>query len=127
MGYGGLTFQLVFVFVATWFLLHRYGNWRKQHVFVTISTFIGWYFSFLIVLLLPLDIAIVRFDNSKQKLYINLQTFYKKCRLEEERMNTTLFCEEPQGHVLDSTLQGFWRILYWTAQLLTWFANEKFY
>lgn len=69
MGYGGLTFQLIFVFVGTLFLLHRYGNWRKQHVFVTISTFIGWYFSFLIVLLLPLDIAIV---CSSDNIIINI-------------------------------------------------------
>jgi len=105
MGYGSLGFQLVSVFFATLFLLHRYGNWRKQHVFVTVSTFVGWYFSFLIVLLLPLDIAI---------------TFYRKCKLEEQKMNMSLSCEEPQGHVPDGTLLGFWRILYWTVQILTW-------
>lgn len=78
MGYGSLGFQLVSVFFATLFLLHRYGNWRKQHVFVTVSTFVGWYFSFLIVLLLPLDIAIVSFVESIKAIYEKWDFIYIK-------------------------------------------------
>uniref|UniRef100_A0A915E416 Gustatory receptor n=1 Tax=Ditylenchus dipsaci TaxID=166011 RepID=A0A915E416_9BILA len=74
-------------------------------------------FSFLIILVLPLDVSI---------------TFYKKCLLDESILNNvtisnaantqniSLECEEPKGHVPDDTLLGLWRLVYWTSQLLTW-------
>ncbi|KAK3090610.1 hypothetical protein FSP39_013128 [Pinctada imbricata] len=46
------------------FLLHRYGDLRKQHILTTIATFVAWYFSFLIVFVLPLDVS---------------STFYRQC------------------------------------------------
>lgn len=54
-----LMLELISVFILTLFLLNKYGNWKKQHFFVTLSTFIGWFFSFLIIFVLPVDIAIV--------------------------------------------------------------------
>ena len=38
-------------------LLHRYGNWRTQHVGVTLVVFIAWYFSFMIIFALPIDVS----------------------------------------------------------------------
>ena len=54
------TVEMIFVFLLTLCLLHQYGNWRKQHWLVTIAVFIAWYFSFLIVFILPLDVSAVR-------------------------------------------------------------------
>lgn len=54
-----LVVEVSAVFVLTLLLLDKYGNWRRQHFIVTISTFIGWFFSFTIIFILPLDIAIV--------------------------------------------------------------------
>uniref|UniRef100_A0A0N5ALM3 LMBR1 domain-containing protein 2 n=1 Tax=Syphacia muris TaxID=451379 RepID=A0A0N5ALM3_9BILA len=106
---GLLIFELVFVFCLTVILLNKYGNWRKQHFIVTLSTFVGWYFSFIIIFILPLDIAI---------------TFYYRCLYENDKMkelyNTTIFCKEPDGFVEDYVLRRMWRFVYWTAQLLTW-------
>lgn len=53
------TVEMIFVFLLTLCLLHQYGNWRKQHWIVTIAVFIAWYFSFLIVFILPLDVSAV--------------------------------------------------------------------
>ena len=53
------TVEMIFVFLLTLCLLHQYGNWRKQHWLVTIAVFIAWYFSFLIVFILPLDVSAV--------------------------------------------------------------------
>lgn len=61
MGEAFLIFQLFAVFCLTIFLLNKYGNWRKQHFIVLLSTLIGWYFSFLIIVLLPLDLSMVSF------------------------------------------------------------------
>lgn len=60
MGVVWFVIQLIVVGLYTFYTWNKYVNWRKQHVLVSISTYIGWYFSFLIILVLPLDVAIVR-------------------------------------------------------------------
>ena len=62
------TVEMIFVFLLTLCLLHQYGNWRKQHWLVTIAVFIAWYFSFLIVFILPLDVSAVSFNVKARKL-----------------------------------------------------------
>lgn len=49
--------EMIAVFLLTLYLLHQYGNWRKQHLLVSIAVFVAWYFSFLIVFILPLDVS----------------------------------------------------------------------
>ena len=53
------TVEMILVFLLTLCLLHQYGNWRKQHWLVTVAVFVAWYFSFLIVFILPLDVSAV--------------------------------------------------------------------
>ena len=63
--------ELVVAAFMTICLLHRYGNWRKQHLIVTIAVFIAWYFSFLIIFVLPLDVSavsIVRFVHDRSEM-----------------------------------------------------------
>lgn len=65
MGIGLLAGQLVLVLCFTIFTLKKYaGLSNHQHSIILIPTFLGWFFSFLIIIVLPLDVAI---------------TFYKKC------------------------------------------------
>ena len=39
------------------YFLHHYGNWKRQHVMVTVATFIAWYFSLMIIFILPMDVS----------------------------------------------------------------------
>ena len=55
----GFILGLLAVFAATSFTLYRYGNVRQQHILVTLATLVAWYFSFIIVFILPLDISSV--------------------------------------------------------------------
>ncbi|CAJ0607390.1 unnamed protein product [Cylicocyclus nassatus] len=111
MGAGPLVVELVAVFVLTALLLNKYADWRRHHFVVMLSTFVGWYFSFIIIFVLPLDVAI---------------TFYHKCEVEQARqMNDSsisepIHCEQPGGYIADSVLLSLWRIVYWSAQVLTW-------
>uniref|UniRef100_A0AC35U6M4 G_PROTEIN_RECEP_F3_4 domain-containing protein n=1 Tax=Rhabditophanes sp. KR3021 TaxID=114890 RepID=A0AC35U6M4_9BILA len=106
MGLQVLIIQLSFVAVLSALLLNKYGNWRIQHKIVTLSTFIGWYLSFIIIFVLPLDVGI---------------TFYEKCISEQMNSNqSTLTCDQPNGMVDNDVLYDLWRIVYWTSQLLTW-------
>ena len=59
------TIELIVVAIITVCLLHQYGNWRKQHLIVTIAVFIAWYFSFVIVFVLPLDVSSVSISSFK--------------------------------------------------------------
>ena len=52
-----LTVEIGAVCCLAAFLLHRYGNWKAQHVLVTLATFISWYFSFMIIFTLPIDVS----------------------------------------------------------------------
>ena len=41
------------------YLLYKYGNFRKQNPFVTVSTLVVWFLSFVIIFLLPIDVSSV--------------------------------------------------------------------
>ncbi|CAB3404189.1 unnamed protein product [Caenorhabditis bovis] len=107
MGTLSLGIQLFLVFLLTSYLLNKYSTIRKQNIIVTISSFVGWFFSLIIIFVLPLDVAI---------------TFYHKC--EQDRLRspnkTSQLCELPGNYVPDEVLFDLWRIVYWTAQVLTW-------
>uniref|UniRef100_A0A183CML1 Glyco_trans_2-like domain-containing protein n=1 Tax=Globodera pallida TaxID=36090 RepID=A0A183CML1_GLOPA len=106
------------------------GPSEPKKLVVLVSTFFGWLFSFSIIIVLPIDVAI---------------TFYKKCLVEEshrsvvdddtttgdgglrmadneyfERNESFMQCEQPKGFVEDKFLLALWRIVYWSSQLLTW-------
>ncbi|RZC42946.1 LMBR1 domain-containing protein 2 -like protein, partial [Asbolus verrucosus] len=51
--------------------LFRYGNWFRHHIIVTLIVLLAWYFSFLIIFALPLDV---------------ISTVYRQC--EEEHTNS---------------------------------------
>jgi hypothetical protein len=51
--------DIIFTFFITAWLLNKFGNPRKSYA-VTISVLIAWFFSFSIVLILPLDVSAVR-------------------------------------------------------------------
>uniref|UniRef100_H2YCN2 LMBR1 domain-containing protein 2 n=1 Tax=Ciona savignyi TaxID=51511 RepID=H2YCN2_CIOSA len=64
MSAGPLVFELFVVFCVALFLLHHYGRITKQHPAVTIATLVAWYFSLIIIFILPLDVS---------------STFYRQC------------------------------------------------
>lgn len=73
MSGAALGLEIVFVFFLALFLLHRYGDFKKQHRLVIVGTLLAWYLCFLIVFILPLDVSTVRgeadFHNFKGNCY----------------------------------------------------------
>lgn len=63
-------------------------------------------------------------------MLFGFQTFYNRCLLEEAKLSaekdldvdniTNPVCEKPIGFVQNHVLLRLWRVVYWTAQLLTW-------
>ncbi|KAI1240169.1 hypothetical protein IHE44_0011623, partial [Lamprotornis superbus] len=60
-----LGLEIVFVFFLALFLLHRYGDFKKQHRLVIIATLLAWYLCFLIVFILPLDVSTTIYNRCK--------------------------------------------------------------
>ncbi|KAI1881909.1 hypothetical protein AGOR_G00244330 [Albula goreensis] len=130
MSGAALGIEIVVVFFLALFLLHRYGDFRKQQRMVLFGTLLAWYLCFLIVFILPLDVS---------------TTIYKQCRIDNEEhavvpavtsallnqsaSNSTVpptksvpkkVCYKPWSYIPDGIMPVFWRVVYWTSQCLTW-------
>ena len=108
--------EFVFVFVATLVTLHFYGNLRKNHFLVSLAVFVSWFFSFLIVFILPMDVT---------------NTCYQDClkRAAEHQAknitdNKTIIpgyeCLKPWSNMPTDVLPDLWRVIYWSSQFLSW-------
>uniref|UniRef100_A0A668A891 LMBR1 domain containing 2b n=1 Tax=Myripristis murdjan TaxID=586833 RepID=A0A668A891_9TELE len=97
MSGAALGIEIVVVFFLALFLLHRYGDFRKQQRMVLFGTLLAWYLCFLIVFILPLDVSTVSALWNSQKS-----------------------CHKPWSYIPDGIMPVFWRVVYWTSQCLTW-------
>jgi len=59
MTVGIFSAEVIFAFILTTAILNRYGNWKTQNIVVTTAVLIAWYFSLLIIFVLPIDISLV--------------------------------------------------------------------
>ncbi|MBN3282151.1 LMBD2 protein, partial [Polyodon spathula] len=127
MSGAALGIEIVVVFFLALFLLHRYGDFKKQHKMVLFGTLLAWYLCFLIVFILPLDVS---------------TTIYKQCKIDNEEHSTNSAvtadsnqstrsdsttrarlrkeCYKPWSYIPDGIMPIFWRVVYWTSQCLTW-------
>lgn len=126
------TVEMILVFLITLCLLHQYGNWRKQHWLVTVAVFVAWYFSFLIVFILPLDVSATFYRKCKEeqtlhssdqlsnpKLYPNLSSNVSE-KNESKADDPTSQCEKPWSFLPEQVLPDLWRVVYWSSQILSW-------
>ncbi|XP_061149751.1 G-protein coupled receptor-associated protein LMBRD2B [Syngnathus typhle] len=125
MSGAALAVEMVVVFFLALFLLHRYGDFRKQQRMVLFGTLLAWYLCFLIVFILPLDVT---------------TTIYKQCQTDRRdhaagmppanqtsgntsvapAQSAQVACYEPWSYIPDGVMPVFWRVVYWTSQCLTW-------
>lgn len=147
MSVGPLVLELIVVFCLALFLLHRYGNITKHHPVATFATLTAWYFSLIIIFILPLDVSSTFYRQcvilSKQIDTREVTVPINQTGLVENVMNKTSggnvsapfqvpenssvskntsadTCEMPWSYVPRYTLPIMWRIVYWTSQFLTW-------
>lgn len=69
MAVGPLVAEIICTFIVAASLLYRYGDWFRHHIIVTLSVLVAWYFSFLIIFILPLDVTSVSLTFHKNMLY----------------------------------------------------------
>ncbi|XP_041957635.1 G-protein coupled receptor-associated protein LMBRD2a [Alosa sapidissima] len=122
-----LGIEIVVVFFLALFLLHRYGDFRKQHRMVLFATLLAWFLCFLIVFILPLDVSTsiynqCKINSNKEKAAV-LPTVYSNQSTNSSISPTTStkkVCHKPWSYIPDGILPVFWRVVYWTSQFLTW-------
>ncbi|XP_063066309.1 G-protein coupled receptor-associated protein LMBRD2B [Engraulis encrasicolus] len=125
MSGAALGLEVVVVFFLALFLLHRYGDFRKQQRMVLFGTLLAWYLCFLIVFILPLDVS---------------TTIYNQCVIDYTHavtptvpanqttgnstvpptQSTAKACTKPWSYIPHGIMPVFWRVVYWTSQCLTW-------
>jgi len=69
--------DLLIAFVAAAALLWRYANWKQQPILVTLAVLIAWYFSLLIIFVIPLDVSstiYVACSNSTELVTLTTQS-----------------------------------------------------
>nr|CAG4647762.1 EOG090X03B7 [Moina brachiata]SVE92915.1 EOG090X03B7 [Moina brachiata] len=132
MGIVPLVTEIICTFVVAASILYRYGDWFRHHVIVTLSVLVAWYFSFLIIFILPLDVTSTAYRQCIQEASSELTTVNP----DDTLLNTTNItvptlaenltignssqCKPPWSYVPEHVLPQLWRVLYWTCQFLTW-------
>ncbi|XP_037799375.1 LMBR1 domain-containing protein 2 homolog [Penaeus monodon] len=149
MGVGPLVVEVLVTFVVAAVVLFHYGNWYRHHIVVTVAVLVAWYFSMLIVFILPLDVSNTIYQNclpdvadtlKVQKLLpvtpsnLTNETSLLSDPLDDGTVTnisvTTVApapipppipgCHKPWSFVPAGVFPVFWRVVYWTSQFLTW-------
>ncbi|KAJ7335053.1 hypothetical protein JRQ81_012994 [Phrynocephalus forsythii] len=124
MSGAALGIEIVVVFFLALIILHRYGDFRKQHKLVIVATLLAWHLCFLMVFILPLDVTTTIYNRCK--LDINgsyIPPTNSGSSLHQEHASPTPRkheCFKPWSYIPDGIMPIFWRVVYWTSQFLTW-------
>lgn len=132
-------------FVTVGLLLSHYGDLKRQNRISSFATFVSWASSFLILFLLPVDIASTFYRRCLSRHHLNTSTIdlatgsstrpdrYSDRPLGQLISNdndtyhffseaNTTECVKPRVFVEDPVLQVLWHFIYWSGQILTWVA-----
>ncbi|XP_053151260.1 G-protein coupled receptor-associated protein LMBRD2 isoform X1 [Hemicordylus capensis] len=122
MSGSALGIEIVFVFFLALIILHRYGDFRKQHKLVIVATLLAWYLCFLIVFILPLDVTSTIYNRCKAAVNSSPSESHAN-----NGSHTTAVlasgkneCFKPWSYIPHGIMPIFWRVVYWTSQFLTW-------
>ncbi|KAM4708931.1 G-protein coupled receptor-associated protein LMBRD2 isoform 1-T2 [Discoglossus pictus] len=139
MSGAALGIEIVFVFFLALFLLHRFGDFKKQHRLVIVATLLAWYLCFLIVFIIPLDVSTTIYNrciarhavipvtiNTSQ--FVSTTTAATVSNVTKPHIASTVRtndnpppeCYKPWSYIPKGILPIFWRVVYWTSQFLTW-------
>jgi hypothetical protein len=62
-----LVVEIISLFFIVLYLLNKYSDIRSQNKITLIATFIAWYFSFMIIILLPMDISLTTYRQCEKE------------------------------------------------------------
>ncbi|CAG4936966.1 unnamed protein product [Colias eurytheme] len=116
MYYNLFIVEIISAFILAGTLLYRYGDCYRNHIIVTVSVMTAWYFSFLIMFILPLDIS---WTVYRQHQCLNASTPV----ITPTQVNVSSTPAPVNVCPIswpDNVFPSLWRVVYWTSQCLTW-------
>ncbi|XP_034824985.1 LMBR1 domain-containing protein 2 homolog isoform X1 [Maniola hyperantus] len=119
MAYTLFIIEIISAFVLAATLLYRYGDCYRNHILVTMSVLTAWYFSFVIMFILPLDISSTVYRQCLDTA-AGLTTVAPQSNITSTEAPPDNHCQKPWSYVPDAVFPNLWRVVYWTSQCLTW-------
>jgi len=104
LGWLMLVFGTIVLCLTVTFVLYKYSNFKRTPIYALVNTWIGWFFAFVIVLLLPLDVAM---------------SFHDSCNSSDDDPTDS---SEPWINMNCDAMIVIWRVIYWTTFVLCWTA-----
>lgn len=104
LGWIMLVMGTICLILVVTYVLYKYANFKRTPIYALVNTWIGWFFAFVIVLLLPLDVAMSTHDS---------------CKSDADDDNSG---DQPWINLDCEVLTTIWRIIYWTTFALCWTA-----
>ncbi|XP_044287117.1 G-protein coupled receptor-associated protein LMBRD2 isoform X1 [Varanus komodoensis] len=125
MSGAALGIEIIVVFFLALIILHRYGDFKKQHKLVLVATLLAWHLCFLIIFILPLDVTTTIYNQCKHDInesYAAPPTNNGSPQYQQYASSTPRKqeCFKPWSYIPDGIMPIFWRVVYWTSQFLTW-------
>ncbi|XP_072272694.1 G-protein coupled receptor-associated protein LMBRD2 [Pyxicephalus adspersus] len=139
MSGAALGIEIVFVFFLALFLLHRFGDFKKQHRLVLVATLLAWWLCFIIVFIIPLDVSTTIYNrciarNAVTPAPINVSQLTTTTKAAVTNTTSSGLvnanptssvspfqeCYKPWSYIPRGIMPIFWRVVYWTSQFLTW-------
>ena len=132
MSSGIFIFDIVATLALSSLLLYSYGDWFRQRLFVTLSVLLAWYFSFLIIFVLPLDVSSTKYRQCLSNLNKSLEQEHhpviteidihkvRNSSFKPQTVDLEAHCQEPYSLLDVQVLPNLWRVVYWSSQFLTW-------
>lgn len=113
--------------VLALYLLHKYGNFRKQNPFVTVTTLLVWFLCFVSIFLLPVDVSSAFYqlcldnvvDNVSGNTF-NCSDFVCSHSVSSLPTNHCYTCYQPYSFICPLPLEILWYIIYWLLFVLSW-------
>lgn len=129
--------DIIITLAITVWVLREYGNLRRSWA-VTLTVIVAWFFSFSIVLILPLDVSSTWYLDCTRNYYCAQPNVANQTLMgtwctdidysqTAETISTQACmdspdcpCSPPVSYVSQKTLPDYWAVTYWTSQALTW-------
>ncbi|VVC92324.1 unnamed protein product [Leptidea sinapis] len=117
MYYNLFIIEILSAFILAATLLYRYGDCYRNHILVTVSVLTAWYFSFLIMFILPLDISWTVYRQHQCLNATEPTSVAVQANLSSSVAPPINKCEISWP---DNIFPSLWRVVYWSSQCLTW-------
>jgi len=93
-------FEIALLVALTFYLYSKFASFKRQPWYITSSVILGWFLSFSLIYLIPIDIT------STQK--------------EECTDDSSTDCAELIVYLPENVRLALWRVIYWTNFFLIW-------